>query len=186
MALVESEKMAVICAGIMLRFLWLATDGKSMINERLLELEGWKIVAYPDIGRYDTWIEKLAQFPDLHVTVSPILQRNATAEDVEAHIDIADSLIRTLRVMPGTDRTSHSKEFLLAAQYLDLEKAPEVEALIDELGLLFVRAEKVDKITQRSSSTSTPCKIVLSGPFRTITYWFSNGLLELIFFFRNV
>ena len=30
-ALVESEKTAVICAGLMPRFLWLATGGKSCI-----------------------------------------------------------------------------------------------------------------------------------------------------------
>lgn len=143
-ALVESEKTAVICAGIMPRFLWLATGGKSMINERLLVLKGRKIVAYPDIDGYGTWIEKLAQFPDLHVTVSPILQRNATAEDIEAHIDIADWLIREKLRPVGTDRASHSKEFLLAAQYLDPEKAPEIEALIDELGLMFVGAEEVE------------------------------------------
>ena len=78
-ALVESEKTAVIYAGIMPRFLWLATGGKSQINERLLVLKNRKIVAYPDIDGYATWIKKLAQFPDLYVTVSPILQRSRPA-----------------------------------------------------------------------------------------------------------
>lgn len=89
-ALVESEKTAVICAGIMPRFLWLATGGKSQINERLLVLKGRKIVTYPDIDDYATWIEKLAQ-------------------------------------------------------YLDPEKADEVEALIEDLGLMFMGAEKVEE-----------------------------------------
>ena len=144
-ALVESEKTAVICAGIMPRFLWLATGGKSMINNRLLVLKGRKIVAYPDIDGYATWIEKLAQFPDLHVTVSPILQRNATAEDIEAHIDIADWFIREKLRPDGESIKQHSREFLLAAQYLDSEKADEVEALIEDLGLMFMGAEKVEE-----------------------------------------
>lgn len=144
-ALVESEKTAVICAGIMPRFLWLATGGKSQINERLLVLKGRKIVAYPDIDGYATWIEKLAQFPDPHVTVSPILQRNATAEDIEAHIDIADWFIREMLRPAGESIREHSREFLLAAQYLNPEKADEVEALIEDLGLMFMGAEKVEE-----------------------------------------
>lgn len=86
----ESEKTAVICAGLMPRFLWLATGGKSMINERLPVLKGRKVVAFPDIDGYDEWVRKLADYPELGVTVSPVLQRSATREDREAHIDIAD------------------------------------------------------------------------------------------------
>ena len=52
-ALVESEKTAVICAGLMPRFLWLATGGKSSVNERLLVLKGRRVVAFPDIDGYD-------------------------------------------------------------------------------------------------------------------------------------
>ena len=47
-----------------------------------------------DIDDYAAWIEKLAQSPDLHVTMSPILQRNATAEDIEAHIDLAGCMAK--------------------------------------------------------------------------------------------
>ena len=36
-ALVESEKTAFICAGLMPKYLWLATGGKSQIND----IEGW-------------------------------------------------------------------------------------------------------------------------------------------------
>ena len=48
-ALVESEKTAEICTGLMPRSLWLATGGKSMIKERLLVLKGRKVVAFLDI-----------------------------------------------------------------------------------------------------------------------------------------
>ena len=85
----------------------------------------------------------LAQFPDLHVTVSLILQRNATAEDIEAHIDIADWFIREKLRPAGESIKRHSKEFLLVAQYLDPEKADEVEALIEDLRLMFMGAEKI-------------------------------------------
>ena len=144
-ALVESEKTAVICAGLMPKYLWLATGGKQAINDRLLVLQGRKVLAFPDIDGYDEWQRKLAEYPQLGVTISPILQQNATAEDREAHIDIADWLIRTRHVTPGPDRASHCADFLLAAKYLSPETAPEVDALINDLGLMFIKAEKIEE-----------------------------------------
>ena len=42
------------------RFLWVATGGKSQINDRLLVLKGRTVVAFPDIDGYDEWERKLA------------------------------------------------------------------------------------------------------------------------------
>lgn len=46
------------------KYLWLATGGKSAINDRLLVLKGRKIVAFPDIDGYDDWTRKLAEYPE--------------------------------------------------------------------------------------------------------------------------
>ena len=93
-ALVESEKTAVICAGILPKFLWLATGGKSQLGDKLLVLQGRKIVAFPDVDGFEVWSQKLAAYTQLQVSVSPILQQNASPEDISNHIDIADWLIR--------------------------------------------------------------------------------------------
>lgn len=45
------------------RFLWLATGGKTQINERLLVLKVRKIVAFPDIDGYD---ERQRKLPTTH------------------------------------------------------------------------------------------------------------------------
>ena len=51
----------------------------------------------------------------------------------------------------------HSREFLLAALYLDPEKAAEVEALIEDLGLMFMGAEKVEEADEeKPDDTSSP------------------------------
>ena len=125
-ALVESEKTAVICAGILPKFLWLATGGKSQLGDKLLVLQGRKIVAFPDVDGFEVWSQKLSNYVipgltgnlptgHLDITVSPILQQNASPEDIENHIDIADWLIRERSnrhprldssVMPGSDRAS--------------------------------------------------------------------------------
>ena len=57
-------------------------------------LLGRKIIVFPDIDGFKEWTEKLAKYPQLSITVSPILQQNATAEDLATRIDIADWLIR--------------------------------------------------------------------------------------------
>ena len=143
-ALVESEKTAVICAGLMPRFLWLATGGKSMINERLLVLKGRRVVAFPDIDGYDEWQKKLADYPELAVTISPILQQNATPEDREAHIDIADWLIRYLFDAAPEDAWKRNAEFLKAVEFISPENQEEIGRLIQELDLVFLGAKKVE------------------------------------------
>lgn len=131
-------------AGLMPQYLWLATGGKSCINDRLNVLKGRKVIAFPDVDGFQEWTDKLAKYPDLDITVSPLLQQTATPEDLAAHIDIAEWLIRCHNVMPGSDRASHSRAFLLAARYLSPENYDAVEALIDDLGLEFLGAEKVE------------------------------------------
>ena len=134
-ALVESEKTAVICAGLMPKYVWLATGGKSCVNDRLLVLSGHKVVAFPDVDGYQEWIEKLAKYPELDITVSPLLQQSATPEDMEAHIDIADWLIRTRCKPVAKPAKEPSITFLKTARYIDPAYHAELEALITDFEL---------------------------------------------------
>lgn len=144
-ALVESEKTAVICAGLMPKYLWVATGGKSQLNpDRLAVLAGRKMIAFPDVDAFDVWKEKL-EASGLDVTVSPLLQQEATPEDIEAHIDIADWLIRHCHPERSEGSPSHCRDILLAARYLSPENYDAVEALIDDLGMEFLGAEKVEE-----------------------------------------
>ena len=111
-ALVESEKTAVICAGLMPRFLWLATGGKSQINDRLLVLKGRKVVAFPDVD--------------------------------EAHIDIADWLLRYMFGSPSEEVDKWHLEFLKAAEFISPEHHAEVEAMIHDLELEFWGAVRIE------------------------------------------
>ena len=56
-ALVESEKTAVICSLLLPEYIWLATGGKSQFNDRLMVLKGRKVTAFPGIDGYDEWIQ---------------------------------------------------------------------------------------------------------------------------------
>ncbi len=94
-ALVESEKSAIIASAIMPKYIWLATGGKSQLKPEKLEvLKGRNIIAFPDVDAFQEWTAKLEKLTNLSITVSDLLERNATDTDRNAHIDIADWLIR--------------------------------------------------------------------------------------------
>ena len=121
------------------------------VSMMLLVLKGRKIIAFPDIDGFQDWTEKLARFPDLGITVSPILNQNATAEDLENHIDIADWLIRYCRPEHSEATPTHCVAFLRAARFLDPAMHDEIEALIDDLGLEFMGEEKVETAEEDST-----------------------------------
>ena len=96
-ALVESEKTAIICSAMMPQYLWLATGGKSgLTSERLSSLKGRKIIVFPDIDAFKDWQQKIFTFPHLDIRISRLLEDNATPADREAHIDLADRIIQFL------------------------------------------------------------------------------------------
>ena len=142
-ALVESEKTAIICSALMPKYIWLATGGKSQLNEdKLKVLQGRKVIAFPDIDAHEEWTRKLSNLPDLQITVSPILQQHASEQDRQDHIDIADWLIRYLVNPPDPNIKQHSRAYLLAAKYISPEYQEQVEALINDLGLDFLGVQK--------------------------------------------
>ena len=129
-ALVESEKTAVICASLMPKFIWVATGGKTQLGDKLDVLRGRKVLAFPDIDAYDTWQEKLAAIPHLNIKVSDYLMKNATPEDHENHIDIADLLLRENSAAQATQKP------MSILEYFSEEYHGEISQLIEELDLI--------------------------------------------------
>ena len=148
--LVEAEKTAVICAGMMPEFIWLSTGGKSGFNDRVEVLDDRKVIAFPDVDAYDQWCEKARERPYLDITVSDYLQQNATEEELRSGADIADLLIRWQRendlpAVSGVSPVSQPIQPIQTIQenpvvreirkYISPEYLPEVAALIEELDL---------------------------------------------------
>ena len=96
-ALVESEKTAIISSALMPQYTWLATGGKSGLTaERLASLKGRKIIVFPDVDAFKDWQQKIFTFPHLDIRISRLLEDNATPADRAAHIDLADWIIQFL------------------------------------------------------------------------------------------
>ncbi|WP_224999712.1 DUF6371 domain-containing protein [Cesiribacter sp. SM1] len=95
-AIVESEKTAIIASAYLPDFIWLAVGSLNNLSEkRCLPLAGRKAFLFPDLGAYHAWAEKAAKLSDIcHFAVSDILERIATEQDRKDGLDIADYLIR--------------------------------------------------------------------------------------------
>ena len=162
-ALVESEKTAVIASAIMPKYIWLATGGKSQLKpEKLAVLKGRKVIAFPDVDGYQEWSSKLSALEGMSITVSDVLEKNATDRERYAHIDIADWLIKwraeCIRQYGGTESVPiqsfrqnrwdsigtppedcpefSNPNMKLVAQYFSPDHWPELEELMNEFDLI--------------------------------------------------
>jgi hypothetical protein len=94
--IVESEKSAVIGSIYYPAYVWLATGGCGNLSaERCEPLRGRKVILYPDAGMYNKWKEKAALLSTIcDVSVSDLIERQATEGERKDGLDIADFLLR--------------------------------------------------------------------------------------------
>jgi len=95
-AMVESEKTAVIGALCVPAFLWLACGGLSNLSvARCQGLRGRNVMLLPDLGALAKWESKAQELAALcQVTVADFLEREASAADLAQGFDVADYLLR--------------------------------------------------------------------------------------------
>lgn len=129
--LVESEKTAIIGAGFVPQYLWLATGGiNGCFKRECMEvLRGRSVTLMPDLGATEKWQEKLPMLSSIckGVSVSDALERIATDEQREAGLDIGDFLLM-----------EPTKQQILQSM---IERNPALQLLIDKLGLELVEEE---------------------------------------------
>lgn len=95
-ALVESEKTAVIMSIVDSSYLWLATGGKGQFNyEMLSPIKGKSITAFPDAGE-TIWSEVAERLNKVgfDITVSDVLS------DKEKGYDLADAVLEEMATLP--------------------------------------------------------------------------------------
>jgi len=88
-AIVESEKSAVIMSIFVPDFLWLATGSKSGFKiEYLTPIKFRKIIAFPDKGCFKEWFDKALEMNNFgyNITVSDLIEN----EDCENGLDVTD------------------------------------------------------------------------------------------------
>ncbi len=95
-ALVESEKTAIIASMYLPQFIWLATGGlTNFAADKCQVLQGRKVVLYPDLNGFEIWSKKAKELSHIaRITVSDLLEKRAGEEDKKLGLDIADFLVR--------------------------------------------------------------------------------------------
>lgn len=99
-AIVESEKSAVIASIGLPRFTWLASGGKDMLRLNRIEfLRGRIVLLYPDIDGHAQWTElaERARFSGIDCRVFDLIATHSSDAERSAKIDIADWLIACQR-----------------------------------------------------------------------------------------
>lgn len=95
-AIVESEKTALICSIINTDFIWLATGGMQNLRTELFKpLKGRNVTLFPDLGGFEEWKVKAEQLYEIcNIKVSDILENIATETELNEGFDLADYLTR--------------------------------------------------------------------------------------------
>ena len=136
-AIVESEKTALVAAYYLPEYVWLATGGKTgCINaDALRVLRGCQVILYPDIGATDQWRQKLRLLRslDIEASIFNFLEEVATNDERTAGLDIADYL---LQIEPD--------QAILQSM---IRRNPILQTLIDELQLTLVSVERYNPDT---------------------------------------
>lgn len=98
-ALVESEKTAIIASAYLPKFTWLAVGSLTNLNiEKFAPLNGKKVVLYPDLAAFEKWQQKAdelkASYPGTRIIVSGLLEKYCTEDERENGFDLADYLTK--------------------------------------------------------------------------------------------
>jgi hypothetical protein len=99
-AIVESEKSAIICSIYYPKYLWIATGGVNgcKLTEKSVckVLEGRDVLLLPDLGCFDKWSNKAKEIQskvNCNIKVSPILENNASQEQRSKGYDLTDFIL---------------------------------------------------------------------------------------------
>jgi hypothetical protein len=98
-AIVESEKTAVIASVYLPQFIWVAVGSLTNLNaEKCSILKGRSVTLFPDLNGFEKWRTKAKEisrvFPSIRFTVSDLLERKASETERQQGLDLADYLIR--------------------------------------------------------------------------------------------
>lgn len=129
-AIVESEKTALISALFIPDFIWLATGGMhGCFNDDAMQvLRGREVILFPDLKATEEWQRKTIMLQSIckRATCSDLLEKMATDEQREAGLDIADFLLM-----------EDTPQMILAKM---IERNPALQTLIDTFDLELVDA----------------------------------------------
>ena len=165
-AIVESEKTAIIASVYLPQFIWLAAGSKTgLMDQKCKVLQGRNVVLYPDLNAFDLWPKRAKELSRIaHFAVSYLLESRATETEKKEGLDFADYLIRfpvsdfrTLNLKPSdiisTPFETHTgtdfSKLIIAAVETSTGKV--YDLLFDEKGELIKPGEQTEVVNKVSA-----------------------------------
>lgn len=100
-AIVESEKTALVCACRYPKYIWLATGGCGGLNaDKMKCLTGRRVIIFPDSGKLEEWRNKLSSVQSCSISFYEGM------EQYPPNTDIADVLLDKLLAPPSAEATA--------------------------------------------------------------------------------
>lgn len=132
-AVVESEKSAIIASVYLPQFVWLAAGSLNNLNPvKCAVLKGRNVTLFPDLNAFEKWQRKAAEL-GMGFKISALLEQTATDAERRDGLDIADYLLRFSPSEFGSagreENTTHPPE------------SPEQESEITRLTAYFNRVD---------------------------------------------
>ena len=193
-AIVESEKTAVIASVYLPQFIWLAVGSLTNLNaEKCSVLKGLTVTLFPDLNGFDKWSSKTKELSHLAIfTVSDLLERKATEAEKKHGFDLADYLIKlnykefalpkpeASEPPPAVQPLVEVKPFKQteSAYYFNKPEQPNPESWeqdITELENYFAGIElPTQPVKLNNCSTITNCSLFIESHFATVKA--NNGI----------
>ncbi len=132
-AIVESEKTAIIMSIVKPEYTWVATGSKQGFKyDMLMPIKANKIVAFPDKSEYDDWLNKAIELNELgfKINVSEGLENT----DYIDGTDLADVFLETIKTIPNENYCHDKKEDL--APIIEIPTMPIISEAESKLILL--------------------------------------------------
>ncbi len=150
-AIVESEKTAIIMSIFKPEYIWLSTGSKSGFKYDMLKpIKDFKIVAFPDNSEYTDWLNKAIDLNThgFKIFVNDWIENNAFKEGVDLAdvlIDKKNTINSEIQKKPSTNYSDYTKTEQVIHK---IEKhTPEIKMLIKTFDLTDCNGNEIRPIT---------------------------------------
>jgi hypothetical protein len=149
-AIVESEKTAIVASVYLPQFIWLACGGSEGLNiDKCRCLKGRDIVLYPDAGMFDKWNNKAEALRTIckSASVSNLIETTATETERKAGFDLSDYLVRFSPIDFTNPQTHEKPQQGQLQSEPQPEKGKQYPAYVSDAGILYIPTPPDGRIT---------------------------------------
>ena len=173
-AIVESEKTAVIASVYLPYFIWLAAGSLTNLNaEKCSVLKGRTVTLFPDLNGFEKWSNKAKELSGLAIfTVSDLLERKANETEKQQGFDLADYLIHLDVKDFIKHKATEPKELPAVQSLVEVKSFDQPDPVSDFTEQLLPELENWDQdileLESYFSGITIPTQHVKLNPYSTI------------------